>query len=161
MKKLFTLFTTILLATSLFAASKTVTYTVATTSTVSTTGTAPTGSSASYTQTYSTACQMTKNNSETLTLKNLGKINITNLTLSMKSNSSGGAGSLAYSVDGGANYTYLVGTSSSGVRFDQDAWNGAWSTDYVNISKDLEITNVDSLIIKIKATANRIRSLRI
>ena len=154
MKKFFTLFTAALLATSLFAASYSVKYTVATTRSVSTTGTAPTGSSASYTQTYSTACQMTGGNSETLTLKNLGKINITNLTLSMKSNKSGGGGSLAYSVDGGANYTYLVGTSSSGVGFNQDAWNGAWSTDYVNISKDVTINNVDSLIIKINATSN-------
>ena len=131
-----------------------VTYKVSTKTTVTTSGTAPTGSSAAYTQTYNTACQITSGNSATLTLTNLGGINISNITLSMKSNTSNGAGKLSYSTDGGSTWTYLVGSSSSGVAFNQSAWNGSYTTSYTNISKNVTISNATKLIIKIEATTN-------
>ena len=90
----------------------------------------------------------------TLTLTNLGGINISNITLSMKSNSSKGAGTLCYSTDGGSNWTYLVGSSGSGVNFNNASWHGSWSTSYVDVSKDVTLNNVTQLKIKIDATAN-------
>ena len=127
-----------------------VTYTVSKTNAVTTSGTAPTGSSASYTQTYNTACQITSGNSATLTLTKLGGINISNITLSMKSNSSKGAGKLSYSTDGGTNWTTIVSDS----KFNTSSWYGSWSTSYVNISKNVSINNVTQLKIKIEASEN-------
>lgn len=72
----------------------TVTYTIGSTSSVSTSGTAPAGSSATYSQTYHTAGQMTSGNSTTLTLSSYEGITITEITLSMKSNNNGGSGNL-------------------------------------------------------------------
>jgi uncharacterized repeat protein (TIGR02543 family) len=90
----------------------------------------------------------------TLTLTNLGGIDISNLTLSMKSNKSDGAGKLSYSTDGGATYTYLVGSASSTVAFNNASWNGSYTTSFTNISKNVTLTNVTRLIIKIEATTN-------
>lgn len=131
-----------------------VTYSVTTTSTFSSSGDAITGASVSYSQTHGTAEQMTSGNSATLTITSMGGIGISNFTLSMKSNSKGGSGKLKYSTDGGKTYTYLVGSSSEGVAFNQSTWYGAWSTSYVNISKDVTLSNVSQLIIMIEATAN-------
>lgn len=131
-----------------------VTYSVTSTSTFSSSGDAITGASVSYSQTHGTAEQMTSGNSATLTITSMGGIGISNFTLSMKSNSKGGAGKLKYSTDGGKTYTYLVGSSSEGVAFNQSAWYSAWSTSYVNISKEVTLSNVSQLIIMIEATAN-------
>lgn len=135
---------------------ETVKYTISSKNTLTTTGTAPTSSTASIVETYGTSCQMTGGNSQTVTLTNYYGYSISNITLSMKSNKSGGAGKLSYSTDGGATYTYIVGSSSESVAFNQAAWNGAWSTSYVDISKDVTIVpeSGKNLIIKIEATAN-------
>ena len=98
--------------------------------------------------------QMLADGNMTLTLTSLGGINISNITLSMKSNSSKGAGTLCYSTDGGSNWTYLVGSSGSGVNFKNASWYGSWSTSYVNVSKDVTLNNVTQLKIKIDATVN-------
>ena len=131
-----------------------VTYTVTSTTAVSTSGTAPTGSSASYTQTYSTAGQITSGKYATLTLTNLGGINISNITLSMKSNKSSGAGKLSYSTDGGSTWTYLVGSSGSGLAFNNASWNGSYTQTYTDIFKTVNLSNVTKLTIKIEATTN-------
>ena len=136
--------------------SKTVTYAITGKNTFGTpTGTAPRGSSASIAETYSTSTQMTNGNSQTVTLTDWGTTNITNITLSMKSNKESGAGKLSYSTDGGTNYTYIVGSSSAGVAYNQSDWNGSWSTTYGNVSKTVNITGVagQTIIIKIEATA--------
>lgn len=127
-----------------------VTYTVSKVNAVTTSGTAPTNSTAAYSQTYNTACQITGGKSATLTLTKLGGINISNITLSMKSNSSKGAGKLSYSTDGGTNWTTIVSDS----KFNTSSWYGSWSTSYVNISKGVSINNVTQLIIKIEASEN-------
>ena len=134
---------------------ETVTYTIASTSSVTTSGTEPQGSSAGFKNTYtSNKQQLIANNSMTLTLTNLGGIDISNLTLSMKSNKSAGAGKLSYSTDGGATYTYLVGSASSTVNFSNASWNGSYTQTFTNISKNVTLTNVTQLIIKIEATTN-------
>ena len=133
------------------------TYTISKKNTLTTTGTAPTGSSATIVETYSTSQQMTSGNSQTLTLSGYNGYKVTNITLSMHSNKSGGQAKLFYSTDGGNSYTYIVGNATSGVAFNNAQWNGSWSTTYVSISKDVEIYPTSSnFIIKIEATANSI-----
>lgn len=136
--------------------SNTAVYTVATTTSVTPSGVYPGGSSATFANTYSTKDQMIGGESQTLTLKSFGAVLITNITLSMHSNKSSGAGKLRYSTDGGSTWTYLVGSESTGVSFSNDSWHGSWSTSYVNVSKDIAIVTEDGkdLIIKIEATAN-------
>lgn len=127
-----------------------VTYTISSKNTLTTTGTAPSNSSATIVETYGTSRQMTKGNSQTLTLNGFIGYKITNITLSMKSNSSGGSGYLEYT-DGSSTYTTIV----SPAQFKSDSWYGNWSTSYVDISKDvnLEPTSNDFKI-RLGATAN-------
>ena len=136
--------------------SNTAVYTVATTTSVTPSGVYPGGSSATFANTYSTKDQMTGGNSQTLTLKSFGTVLITNITLSMKSNSSAGAGKLRYSTDGGSTWTYLAGSESTGAGFNTASWYKSWSTSYVNVSKDVAIVTEDGkdLIIMIETTAN-------
>lgn len=153
--------TMLLLAFMLMGASSTwadeVKYTISSLNTLTTTGTAPAGSSASIVETYSTSCQMTKGNKQTLTLKNYNGLRITKIVLSMKSNSKGGGGNLYYSTDGGTTKTYIVGSSSAGATFNTASWNGSWSTSYVDITKNTDITCTDDdFVIVISATANSI-----
>ena len=145
-----------LVAGSFNAWADEVTYTVSSKTAVTTSGTAPTGSSVTFSSNGNTAQQLTSGTGQTLTLKGFSGYKITALKLSMRSNSSKGEGTLSYSNDGGLSFTYLVGTSSSGVRFNNSAWYGAWSTDYVNVTKSsLNITCGESdVIFKIEATAN-------
>ncbi len=139
------------------ALSKTATYTVTSTSAVSASGDAPSGSSATYSSTYSTVNQLTSGNSMTLTLSGYKGMIVKGLTLSMRSNSSKGAGYL--SVKTGTSMLSSIGTSSSGVNFNNALWNGAWSTSYVDVRPTLSndaytIQNGENLVIVIGATAN-------
>ena len=138
--------------------NKTVTYPISSKNTFGTpTGTAPIGASATIAETYTgDTKQMTSGNSQTVTLTDWGTTNITNITLSMRSNKSGGAGKLSYSTNGGSSYSYIIGNSSSGVAFNQSSWYGNWSESYVSVSKSVDITGVadNTIQIKIEATAN-------
>ncbi len=132
----------------------TVTYTIETTSSVTiSSGTAPAGSSATYNSTYGTLYQLTANNSMTLTLSNYAGYKITGITLSMKSNSSKGAGN--FSMKAGSNTL----SSISNAPFNNASWYGSWSTSYVNVTPTMsnanyEIQNNENVVIKIAATAN-------
>ncbi|MCE1155082.1 MAG: hypothetical protein LWW91_02980, partial [Bacteroidales bacterium] len=108
----------------------TVTYTISAKNTLTTSGTAPVGSSATIVETYSTSKQMTSGNSQTLTLSGYNGYKITSITLSMRSNSSSGAGNLIYKIDGGSDQTII---STNG--FNNAAWYGAWSSSYVPVTK--------------------------
>lgn len=132
--------------------SNNVTYTISAKNTVSKTGTAPDGSSATLVETYSTSKQMTANNSQTLTLSGWNGYRVTAITLSMKSNTSAGAGNFTYSTDGGSNYTTQIATAN----FNAASWYGGWSTAYVPVTKTgLSITATSSnLVFKIAATVN-------
>lgn len=134
-----------------------VTYTVTSTSAVSTSGTAPSGSSATYSSTYKEKAQLTGGNSMTLTLSGYAGKKITGITLSMKSNKSSGAGYL--SVKAGTTTLASIGSTSSGVNFNNSAWYGKWSTSYVNVTptmsnKAYAIQNNENVVILIGATAN-------
>ncbi len=122
-------------------------------------GEAPSGSSISIAETYSTSCQMTSGNSQTLTLQDWGVVKISNITLFMRSNKSSGAGRLYYNVsDQVAPDGYIVGSNTEGVAFNNAVWHNSWSTDYVSISKDIDITSIANKKIKfiLYSTANSI-----
>ena len=139
------------------ASKKTVTYTVTSTSAVSASGDAPSGSSATYSSTYSSKEQLTSDNSMTLTLSGYKGMIVKGLTLSMKSNSSKGAGYL--SVKAGTTTLSSIGTLSSGVSFNNALWNGAYSTSYVDVKPTLSndaytVQDRENIVIVIGATAN-------
>lgn len=130
---------------------ETIKYTINSLSTVSSSGTAPKDSTATYAQTHATQSQMTSGNSSTLTLIGYVGKYIDSITLSMKSNKSSGAGTL--SVEAGT--TTLASTEGA---FNTEAWNNAWSNDYVdievrNLNSDYQIGN-ENITIVISATAN-------
>ena len=131
-----------------------VTYTVSSKTSVSTSGTAPEDSKATYSQTYSTAGQATANNSLTLTLSGYKGYIITGITLSMKSNTSKGSGSLDVVV-GDSEHIASISTAA----FSDDSWNGYYSTSYVDINvtmtdDDYEIQEGEDVVITIAATIN-------
>lgn len=131
---------------------KKATYTITSTTEVTTEGSAPNGSTATYSSTYSSeVCKLTKDNSMTLTLDGYEGCTITGITLSMKSNSKGGAGSL--SVMSGETVISSIDNSA----FNESSWYSAWSTTYVNITPSVTPTVVgadESVVITLAATAN-------
>jgi len=127
-------------------------YTVTSTSAVTTTGTAPSGSTAAYTQTFGTLKQITSSNSATLTLTGYAGYRITSVVLEMKSNTSAGAGTL--SIVAGSTSISSIGTSTT---FNNAAWNGAYSTTYVPVTKTPTAYNIaasQNVVITIAATTN-------
>lgn len=130
---------------------KSVTYTVTSTSAVSKSGDAPDGAAASYSSTYGTKCQLTSGNSMTFTLSGYDGCTIKGVTLSMKSNSSGGSGTLA--ITAGDKTVASIADS----KFNTSNWNGSWSTSYVDVKPTVTSTvvgNGEKIIVKISATAN-------
>lgn len=125
------------------------TYTISAKNTFSTSGTAPSGSSASIVETYGTSKQMTGGNSQTVTLSGYTNVKITKITLSMKSNSSSGAGNLTYAVDGGSS-NEIVSTAN----FNDASWYDAWSSSYVDVVKNVDIEVSSSIVLVISATVN-------
>jgi hypothetical protein len=133
------------------------TYTITSTSAVSASGQAPSGSSATFSQTYSTKFQMTSGNSMTLTLSGYqGKV-VTGITLNMRSNASGGAGWMY--AKAGNNTLASIGSENNGVAFSDDQWNGSYTTSYTDVTIGMSddsyaIQNDENLVIFIKATQN-------
>jgi len=130
---------------------QTVTYTVTSISAVEVSGTAPSGSSATYSQTYGTVNQMTSGNSITLTLSGYAGKRITGASVSVKSNSKGGGGSLSLTSNGST----IASITDS--KFNTAAWNGSWSTSYVDKTLSVTQTTIGSgktIVLTISATAN-------
>ena len=95
--------------------------------------------------------QLTANNSMTYTFSGFDGCIITGIALSMRSNTSKGAGSLDMKIG----ETTIA--SIKDAKFNADAWNGAWSTSYVEITPTITETLVgvgENLVITIKASAN-------
>lgn len=104
------------------------TYTVTATNAVSVSGNAPAGTSAAYTQTYSTKQQLTSKNTATLTLSGYAGCKITGITLNMHSNSKAGAGGL--SVTAG---TTTIASVAANTTFNN--WpGGKYGTAWVDIT---------------------------
>ncbi len=129
--------------------AETATYTVASKTEVTLSGTAPDGATAVYEQTANNMGQATANNTLKLTLKGYEGTTITGLKLSMKSNASKGAGSLSVTCGD----AIIAGIENS--KFNSENWNGAWSTEYVDIVPAVTATSVDGdVVILISATEN-------
>ncbi len=128
------------------------TYTIESVSTISQSGTVLEGVSATFNSTYTSKYQLTSGNSATLNVSNLAGYKVSKIILSMKSNSSKGSGSLMITSGG----TTLKEIEACG--FNSSSWNGAWSTEYVDIVVDdlvsHTINNGEDLKIVIAATAN-------
>jgi hypothetical protein len=141
-----------LLAAALCAAGAwagTVTYTVTSTNSVEVSGDVPQGAGAVYVSTGPKKFQLTKDTGMTLRLTGYEGFAITNLVLEMKSNKSGGAGKLR--VECGDALLAEIGNAG----FDSDYWNGAFSTNWVEVSPDVTATAIDGEVaISIEATAN-------
>lgn len=93
----------------------------------------------------------------TLTLSGYAGKKITGLTMSMKSNSSSGAGYLDFKA--GETSLATIGSSSNGIKFNNSAWHGSWSTSYVDVdvtmsNKSYAIQDGDKVVIVLGATAN-------
>lgn len=139
--------------------AETVTYTVVSKTSVTTSGTAPDGSSVTFESTAVSGeldSRISAGKSQTLTLSGYSGYRITELKLNIYSNGSAGAGKLAYSVDGGSSFTYLIGSNSVGIAFDNSAWNGSYTKDDSNVvKKNVSIDCGSSdVVIKIEGTAN-------
>lgn len=135
------------------ADSGTATYTVSSKTAVTESG-GPTGSSATYTQTYSTASQLTANNSATLTLSGYAGYKITAITLSMKSNTSRGAGSFTATAG-----SETLASNTNATTFDKWFDNTSYGTSYRDVhvtmtNADYAIATGDTVTLLIKATTN-------
>ena len=130
-----------------------VTYTVESKSSVSVSGSVPTGATATYSSTYNTKCQLTSGNSMTLTLKGFAGNKITGIKMSMKSNSSKGAGNFSATV--GATTISSINTAN----FNSATWAGKWSTSYIDVTPAMSVTDKvveanEDIVITIAATVN-------
>ena len=128
-----------------------VTYTVSSKTSVNTTGTAPAESSATYSQTYNTAGQITAKNSITLTLSGYSGKTIKGATVSVRSNSGKGSGNL--SLTSGSTTIASIETAA----FNSAAWNGSYTTSFVD--KELTVTETtigenETIVLTIAATVN-------
>lgn len=137
------------------AAGTSVTYKQSSTSAASvSSGTAPTGSSVTFSTTYTNKDQLTNGNSMTYTLSGYAGYKITALSMSMKSNSKGGTGK--FSLVAGST---TIAQIASNTAFNQSAWHGSWSTSYVDVDPamtktDYVIQTGEDLVLTISASAN-------
>lgn len=127
-------------------------YIVQSRTTVSESGTTPRNTTATYVQGGNKKCQLTAGNKATLTLDGWDGLRINNLTLSMHSNQKAGAGSLTVKV--GSATVWQIADQS----FASDDWFGAYSSDYVGISRlfnqAVAVGSGEQIIIEIEATQN-------
>lgn len=136
---------------SVSAETFTATYSVVSNTSVSSSGSIPSGSMATYEQPHGTKFQMTSGNSCTFTLAGYEGCRITGITLSMKSNTSTGAGSLLVK----AGETTLCEIKNSTFK----DWNGEYSTTYVDVRPEMSngyytILKDEKVVVRIEATAN-------
>lgn len=131
-----------------------VTYKTTSTTAVATTGTAPKGSNATFKNTYNNKDQITKNNSQTYTIKGFEGCTIKKVVLSMKSNSKTGAGT--FSLKAGTTELAAIKTAKD---FNQWYDNTAFSTSYKDVTVSLTndiytIKANEDVVIVIKASEN-------
>ena len=130
-----------------------VTYTVASTSSVTPSG-APAGTSATFSNTYtSNKYQITKDNSQTLTLNGYAGKKIKGLTLDMRSNGSAGAGTFSMVIG-----STTVASIASATNFNEWYDNDSYGTDYrkvhVTLSDEVTVGTGENIVITIAATTN-------
>lgn len=131
-----------------------VTYTPTSTTAVTTTGTAPKGSNATFKNTYSNKDQITKDNSQTYTIKGFEGCTIKKVVLSMKSNKYAGAGTFSLK----AGTTELAAIKKS-TTFNKWYNNKSYSTSHKDVTVSLTndsytIKANEDVVIVIKASVN-------
>lgn len=131
-----------------------VTYTPTNATAVTTTGTAPVGSSITFKNTYNNKNQITKNNSQTYTIKGFEGCTIKKVVLSMKSNKDTGAGTFSLK----AGTTELAAIKNS-TTFNKWYNNTSYSASYKNVTVSLTndsytIKANEDVVIVITASAN-------
>ena len=154
MKKFTLLFSAMLLACATNLWADVAIYKVATKDSVTSSGNIPKGASATYKSTYSSAYQLTKNNSMTLTLKGYEGYVITGITLSMKSNASAGAGK--FSAKAGTTTLAEISTATNfNAWFDNNAYTTSYKDIHVMMSNGAyTIQTGEDVVIVIAATTN-------
>lgn len=113
---------------------------------------APSGSTATYSNTYANSGktgQLTESNSSTLTLTGYAGTTIKSITLSMKSNTKKGSGSLSIKI--GSTEVDSIATGA----FNKN-WYSSYSTSYVDIKRDINasVGEGESITIVIAATVS-------
>lgn len=131
----------------------TVTYTVASATSVTTSGTAPTGSSATFKNTYTTKEQMTADKSQTWTFKGYKGYVISAVTLSMKSNSSKGAGTFSLTA-GDTTLASISKATTFNEWFDSTAYTTSYKDVHVTMSNSTHAIGDEDVTMVIAATAN-------
>lgn len=131
-----------------------VTYTPTSATAVTTTGTAPVESSITFNNTYNKKNQITKNNSQTYTIKGFEGCTIKKVVLSMKSNKDAGAGTFSLK----AGTTDLAAIKNS-TTFNKWYNNTSYSTSYKDVTVSLTndsytIKANEDVVIVIKASVN-------
>ncbi len=154
MKKLTLLLSALLLAWATNLWADVATYKVTSTSEVTSLENIPTGASATYKSTYSSAYQLTKDNSMTLTLKGYEGYVITGITLSMKSNAKAGAGT--FSAKAGKTTLAEISTATT---FNKWFDNASYTTTYTDVHVTMAnaaytIQTGEDVVIVIAATTN-------
>lgn len=145
---------TITLTQSGVVSVNSVTYTPTSATTVTTTGTAPVGSSITFKNTYNNKNQITKNNSQTYTIKGFEGCTIKKVVLSMKSNKDTGAGT--FSLKAGTTELAAIKTAKD---FNQWYDNTKFSSSYKDVTVSLTndtytIKANENVVIVIKASVN-------
>ena len=135
----------------------TVKYTVSSTIAVTTSGVAPNGSTATFKNTYTNNKeQMTKGNSQTYTLSGFNGCVIKSVTLTMKSNSSAGAGTFSLK----AGTTTLASISSATTFnkwYDNTSYGSSYRPVHVTLTNDsYEIGANENVVIELAGTTNSI-----
>lgn len=126
------------------------TLTVVSKSEVSSSGVVPENVQYSYVNTYRGG-QLTEGNTATLTLTGLGDIQISRVSLSMRSNQSSGAGSLVMSR--GKTTVWEIADAP----FSSPSWGGLFTTDYIDVTHSFSnpvVAGNEPLTITISASAN-------
>ena len=131
MKRLLSIVCILLFSCKLLMAAS-VTYTVTGRTSVSSEGEAPIGSYAEYNQGGSRKSQLTAGTQATLSIYGFDGYVVSDITLSMRSNQSSGAGSLTLNI---GEQTVL---SIQDASFSSDQWYGQYSSNYVDITRTLE-----------------------
>ena len=133
---------------------KTVTYTVSTTTAVNTTGDAPSGSTATFKNTYTSANQITKDNSQTYTLTGYAGKTIKKVVLSMKSNASKGAGTFSLKA-GSTTLAEISSITNFNKWFDNTAFTNSFKDVTVTLSNNnYQIATGESVVLVISCTTN-------
>lgn len=134
---------------------KSVTYKTTSTTAVATTGTAPKGSNATFKNTYKNKDQITKNNSQTYTIKGFEGCTIKKVVLSMKSNSKAGAGT--FSLKAGATELAAINPAKSFKQWYNNTSYSASSYKDVTVSMKNDSYTIkanEDVVIVIKASEN-------